>query len=75
MNALEAYVPIQAAAEFLSVKESHLYALVRAGRIPSTKVGALRRFRLSELNEWARAGGSAGNGKKRLAAARGGAGK
>ena len=65
---MEAYVPIQTAAAFLSVKPSHLYALVRAGRIPSTKVGALRRFRLSELDEWARAGGSAGgNGKKRLA--------
>ena len=31
---MEAYVPIEVAAEFLSVKVSHLYALVRTGKIP-----------------------------------------
>jgi len=61
---MEAYVPIEVAAEFLSVKVSHLYALVRTGKIPSTKVGALRRFRLSELDTWAKAGGSTSKASK-----------
>jgi excisionase family DNA binding protein len=61
---MENYVNVETAANFLSVKPSHLYALVRTGKIPSTKVGALRRFRLSELDAWAKAGGSASKGEK-----------
>jgi excisionase family DNA binding protein len=41
------------AASFLNVKKSWLYEQVRLNRVPSYKVGAFRRFKLTELDEWA----------------------
>jgi excisionase family DNA binding protein len=51
---MEPFVGIAEAAEFLNVKTSWVYEQVRLGRMPSYKVGAFRRFRLSELDAWAR---------------------
>ncbi len=51
---MEAFVNIRQAAEFLGVKISWLYEQVRLGKIPSYKIGAFRRFKLSELDAWAR---------------------
>jgi excisionase family DNA binding protein len=48
-------VKIREAAEFLNVKVSWIYEQVRLNRLPSYKVGAFRRFKLSELDAWARA--------------------
>ena len=45
---------IETAAEFLGVKVSWVYEQVRLDKMPSYKVGAFRRFRLSELEAWAR---------------------
>ncbi len=52
---MEPFVNIAEAAEFLGVKVSWVYEQVRLNKLPSYKVGAFRRFRLSELDAWARA--------------------
>ena len=57
---MEPFVNIAEAAEFLSVKVSWVYEQVRLNKLPSYKVGAFRRFRLSELDAWARARQSEG---------------
>ncbi len=63
---MEQFVDIETASRFLSVKVSWLYEQVRLGRVPSVKIGKFRRFRLSELEQWARGNGgtakSGGNG-------------
>ncbi len=51
---MEPFVGIQEARRFLGVKTSWLYEQVRLNRVPSYKVGAFRRFKLSELDAWAR---------------------
>ncbi len=51
---MEPFVGIREAAAFLSVKVSWVYEKVRLGQLPSYKVGPFRRFRLSELETWAR---------------------
>ncbi len=52
----EPFVGIEEAAKFLAVKVSYLYEQCRLGKVPSYKVGAFRRFKLSELDAWARGG-------------------
>ncbi len=56
MSTVEPFVDVEAAAAFLGVKVSYLYEKVRLGKVPSYKVGAFRRFKLSELDAWARGG-------------------
>lgn len=52
----EPFVDVQIAARFLGVKPSWLYDQIRAKTsLPSYKLGALRRFRLSELARWVEA--------------------
>ncbi len=50
----EPFVGIEEAAKFLAVKVSYVYEQCRLNRMPSYKVGAFRRFKLSELEAWAR---------------------
>lgn len=45
----EPLVTVEDAASFLGVRQSTVYLWAEIGRIPSYKIGALRRFRLSEL--------------------------
>jgi excisionase family DNA binding protein len=51
---MEPFVDILAVAAYLSVKISWVYEQVRLDRMPSSKVGHRRRFRLSELEAWVR---------------------
>ena len=51
---MEAYIGIEQASQFLGVKRSWLYEQCRLNRVPSYKMGQLRRFKLSELEEWAK---------------------
>ncbi len=55
---MEPFVRIQEAAAFLGVKVSWLYEQVRLNKVPSYKVGAFRRFKLTELDAWARGNGN-----------------
>ena len=54
VSEVERFVAIQEAAEFLGVRVSWIYERVRLNRMPSHKVGHFRRFKLSELDDWAR---------------------
>jgi excisionase family DNA binding protein len=45
----EPLVAVAEAAEFLGVRRATAYLWAELGRIPSYKIGALRRFSLSEL--------------------------
>jgi len=51
---VEPFADILAAATYLNVKISWVYEQVRLDRMPSSKVGHRRRFRLSELEAWVR---------------------
>ena len=46
---LEPLVTVEEAAAFLGIQPGTAYLWAETGRIPSYKVGALRRFRLSDL--------------------------
>lgn len=52
---MEPYVNLDAAAAFLGVRPSWLYANHRALGVPSVRIGRMLRFRLSELTAWAEA--------------------
>ena len=54
VTVMEGFVGVKVAAAFLDVKISWLYEMVRLGKVPSYKVGPFRRFKLSELDAWAR---------------------
>lgn len=53
---------VEEAASFLGVKPGTVYLWAETGRIPSYKIGSLRRFRLSGLEEhlWAHRQGDDG---------------
>ena len=61
---MEPFVKIEDAAQFLGVKVSWIYEQVRLDRMPSHKVGHFRRFKLSELDAWARARQTDGAGQQ-----------
>ncbi len=70
---MEPFVGIQEAAAFLNLKVSYVYEQVRLNRLPSYKIGNFRRFRISELDAWARArraDGEALQGRNAAAAAK-----
>jgi excisionase family DNA binding protein len=45
-------------AERWQVSRSQVYALARAGKVPTVAIGRYYRFRLEELEEWERRGGT-----------------
>jgi excisionase family DNA binding protein len=51
----EPLVSVEEAAAFLGVRPGTVYLWAETGRIPSYKIGARRRFRLSELDAHLRA--------------------
>ena len=57
MASEEGWVNIGEVASHLSVGRDSIYRWVDAKGFPAHKVGRLLRFRLSEVDEWVRAGG------------------
>ncbi len=51
---MEPFVAIEEAARHLAVPVSWLYEQAARGKVPSRKIGKYRRFKLSELEDWAR---------------------
>jgi excisionase family DNA binding protein len=51
---MESFVGVTEVAALLAVKVSWVYEMVRLGKLPSYKIGPFRRFRLSEIEAWAR---------------------
>ena len=57
MASEEGWVGIADVAAHLSVGKDSIYRWVDSKNFPAHKVGRLLRFRLSEVDEWVRAGG------------------
>ena len=51
---MEPFVGVAETAAYLAVKKNWVYEMVRLGRSPSCKIRPFRRFRLSQLEAWAR---------------------
>ena len=57
MTSEEVWVGIADVAAHLSVGKDSIYRWVDSKEFPAHRVGRLLRFRLSEVDEWVRAGG------------------
>jgi excisionase family DNA binding protein len=51
-NKIEPLVSVKRAAELLGMQPAHVYRLASTRRLPSYRLGALRRFRESEILEF-----------------------
>ena len=54
----EAWVSVDAVAKHLSVAKDSIYRWIEHKRLPAHRVGRLWKFKLSQIDEWVRAGGS-----------------
>ena len=55
----EAWVSVDAVAKHLSVAKDSIYRWIEYKRLPAHRVGRLWKFKLSQIDEWVRAGGAA----------------
>ena len=53
----EAWVSVDAVARHLSVAKDSIYRWIEHRRLPAHRVGRLWKFKLSQIDEWVRAGG------------------
>jgi len=60
MGLEEGWVGIERVAAHLEVARDSIYRWVESKGLPAHRVGRLLRFKLSEVDEWVRAGGSDG---------------
>ena len=54
----EAWVSVDAVAQHLSVAQDSIYRWIEHKRLPAHRVGRLWKFKLSQIDEWVRAGGT-----------------
>ena len=54
----ERWVGVEDVASHLSVNKDSIYRWIEGKGLPAHRVGRLFRFRLSEIDEWIRAGGA-----------------
>ena len=54
----EAWVSVDAVAKHLSVAKDSIYRWIEHKRLPAHRVGRLWKFKLSQIDEWVRAGGA-----------------
>jgi excisionase family DNA binding protein len=59
MAAQERWVGVDDVATHLGVAKDSVYRWIEERRLPAHRVGRLFRFKLSEIDEWVKAGGSA----------------
>ena len=64
MASEEGWVGIADVAAHLSVGRDSIYRWVDTKDFPARRVGRLLRFRLSEVDEWVKAGGGSGPGAR-----------
>lgn len=57
MNSEERWVDVAEVATHLAVRRESVYRWIDAKNLPAHRVGRLLRFKLSEVDEWVRAGG------------------
>jgi excisionase family DNA binding protein len=53
----ESWSSVDAVAKHLGVAQDSIYRWIEARRLPAHKIGRLWKFKLSEVDEWVRAGG------------------
>jgi excisionase family DNA binding protein len=58
MGAEERWVSVEDVASHLGVNKDSIYRWINNKGLPVHKVGRLFRFKLSEIDEWVRAGGA-----------------
>jgi excisionase family DNA binding protein len=56
----EPWVSVKDAAKHLGVAKDSMYRWIEARNLPAHKIGRLWKFKLSEVDEWVRAGGADG---------------
>lgn len=66
----EPWVSVDDVAAHLSVAKDSIYRWIENKSLPAHRVGRLWKFRISEVDEWVRAGGAADDATKREAARR-----
>jgi excisionase family DNA binding protein len=62
MNTEERWVDVGEVATHLGVRRESVYRWIEAKGLPAHKVGRLFRFKLSEIDEWVRAGSAEDEG-------------
>ena len=58
----EPWVTVEEVAKHLSVAKDSIYRWIEQKGLPAHKLGRLWKFKLSEVDEWVRAGGHAADG-------------
>jgi excisionase family DNA binding protein len=61
LDMTESWSSVDAVAKHLGVAHDSIYRWIEARRLPAHKIGRLWKFKLSEVDEWVRAGGVAGH--------------
>ena len=62
----ERWVSVGHVAAHLGVTRDSIYRWIERKAFPAHRVGRLLRFKLSEVDEWVKTGGGAGNTKRRV---------
>ncbi|MGH3694790.1 MAG: helix-turn-helix domain-containing protein [Pseudonocardiaceae bacterium] len=55
---VEPWVSVEGVARHLGVAKDSVYRWIETRRLPAHKIGRLWKFKLSEVDEWVRAGGA-----------------
>jgi excisionase family DNA binding protein len=62
----ERWVSVEEVATHVGVRKESIYRWIEARALPAMKIGKLWKLKLSEVDAWVRAGGTEGNGERRL---------
>ena len=58
MTTTEPWASVEDVAKHLGVAKDSVYRWIEARKLPAHRIGRLWRFKLSEVDEWVRAGGA-----------------
>ena len=60
----EPWVSVEAVAKHLGVAKDSIYRWIETNGLPANKIGRLWKFKLTEVDEWVRAGGAVARGEE-----------
>lgn len=60
----ESWSSVENVAKHLGVAQDSIYRWIEARNLPAHKIGRLWKFKLSEVDDWVRAGGAEGGGEE-----------
>lgn len=61
----EPWVSVEDVAEHLGVAKDSVYRWIERKRLPAHRIGRLWKFKLTDVDEWVRAGGAKGSGEQK----------